>query len=107
MKLDVRAAALAAGSIAALVYALCTGFCALVPEPTVVYLTTALVHFDVTGLHLQLTWESFVIGLLGAGVGTGVMAGATAWLYNRLARTVPQRAVPASQREVAAAGRAP
>ena len=42
MKLDVRAAALAAGSIAVLVYALCTAFCVLVPESTVVYVTTSL-----------------------------------------------------------------
>jgi hypothetical protein len=36
MKLDVRAAAVATGNMAVLVYALCTAFCILVPEPTVV-----------------------------------------------------------------------
>jgi hypothetical protein len=106
MKLDVRAAALAAGSIAALVYALCTAFCALVPEPTVVYLTTAFLHVDITGLYRQLTWGTFVIGLLGVGLGTGVVVGATAWLYNRLARTEVARSLPASQQDFAAAGRA-
>jgi hypothetical protein len=35
MKLDVRAAVVATGNIAALVYAFCTAFCILVPEPTV------------------------------------------------------------------------
>ena len=34
MKLDVRAAALAAGGIAALAYALCAVLCAVVPKST-------------------------------------------------------------------------
>lgn len=87
MKLDVRAAALAAGSIAALVYALCTAFCVLVPESTLVYVTTVFFHIDVTGLYRPITWGSFIASLLGWGLGTAVVAGATAWLYNRLART--------------------
>ena len=86
MKLDVRAAALAAGSIAALLYALCTAFCALVPESTLVSLTTPFLHIDITGLYRQVTWGTFVIGLLGYGLGTAIVAGMTAWLYNRLAR---------------------
>lgn len=107
MKLDVRSAALAVGSIAALVYVLCTVFCALVPVSTVVYLGTVLLHIDLTGLYRQVTWGSFVAGLLGYGLGTAVMAGATAWLYNRLARMEGQRSLSASQRDFAAAGRAP
>ncbi len=87
MKLDIRAAALAAGSIAALVYALCTAFSALVPEPIVVYLTTDFLHMDITGLYRQITWGTFVVGPLGAGLGTAAVASATAWLDNRLART--------------------
>ena len=87
MKLDVRAAALAAGSIAALVYALCSAFCALVPESTVVYATTSFLHIDITGLYRQITVEIVVFGFLGSGLGTAVVAGAMAWLYNRLART--------------------
>lgn len=107
MKLDVRAAAMAAGSIAALVYALCTAFCALVPESTVVYLTAIFLHIDITGLYRQITWGTFVAGLLGAGLGTAALAGATAWLYNRLARTEAERPASASQRDFAASGRAP
>ena len=87
MKLDVRAAAVAAGGIAALAYALCTAFCVLVPEPTVAYLTTVFLHIDVSGLYRQITWGNFIASLLGWGLGTAVLAGATAWLYNRLART--------------------
>jgi hypothetical protein len=87
MKLDVRAAAVAAGTIAALAYALCTAFCVLVPESTVAYLTTVFFHIDVTGLYRQITWGSFIASLLGWGLGTAIVAGATAWLYNRLVRT--------------------
>ncbi|MHB8863225.1 MAG: DUF5676 family membrane protein [Pirellulaceae bacterium] len=107
MKLDVRAAALAAGSIAALVYVLCTVFCALVPESTVVYLGTVFLRVDLTGLYRQVTWGSFVAGLLGYGLGPAVMAGAMAWLYNRLARMEDERSLSASERDFAAAGRAP
>ena len=106
MNLDVRAAALAAGSIAALVYALCTAFCALVPESTVVYLTTVFFQIDITGLYRPITWGIFFAGLLGYGVGTAVVAAATAWLYNRLARAEPARSSSASQRDYAATGTA-
>lgn len=105
MKLDVRAAALAAGSIAALAYALCTALCALVPEPTVVYLTTVFLHIDITGLYRQMTWGTFVIGLLGYGLGTAIVAGATAWLYNRLARTGAAGSQVVSREEFASTAR--
>ncbi len=108
MKLDVRAAALAAGSIAALVYALCTAFCVLVPDPTVDYVTTVFLHIDVAGLYRPITWGSFIVSLLGWGLGTAVVAAATAWLYNRLARTpVGETSTLVSQRDFAEAGRAP
>ena len=100
MKLDVRAAAVAAGSIAALVYVLCTAFCVLLPESTVVYVTTVFFHIDVTGLYRQITWGSFIVSLLGWGLGTAVVAGGMAWLYNRLARTpVGDTSTLASHRE--------
>ena len=86
MKLDVRAAALAAGGITALLYVLCTAFCVVVPESTVVYLTTVFLHIDIAGLYRQITWGTFVAGLLASGLGTAAVAGATAWLYNRLSR---------------------
>ena len=107
MRLDVRAAALAAGSIAALAYVLCTGFCAAAPEATVAYLGTAFFHVDLTGLYRQVTWGTFVVGLLGAGGGTGVVVGAMAWLYNRLAGVKAEKPLAENQREFAAAGRAP
>jgi len=108
MKFDVRAAALATGSIAALIYALCTAFCALVPEPTVVYVTTIFFHIDVAGLYRPITLENFIVSLLGWGLGTAVVAGAIAWLYNRLVRTPAREPKTlASERDFAEAGRTP
>ena len=107
MKLDVRAAALATRSIAALAYALCTAFCALLSESTVVYVSTVFLHVDLTGIYRQIDWGTFFAGLLGYGLGTGVVAGATAWLYNRLARTDAENAMSANQRDFAGAGRTP
>ena len=71
------------------------------------YLGTALFHVDLTGLYRQMTWGIFVSGLLGAGVGTGIMVGATAWLYNRLARTDAERPLSANQRDFVLAERTP
>lgn len=108
MKLDVRAAAVSAGSIAALVYTLCTAFCVSAPESTVVQLTTAFLHIDITGFYMQVTWGSFIVSLLGWGLGTAIMAGATAWLYNRMARTpFGETSTLAIQRDFAEAGRTP
>ncbi len=87
MKFDIRAVALAVGSITALVYTLCTVFCVLVPESTLVYVTTLLFHFDASGLYREVTWGSFIVSLLGWGLGMAFMAGATAWLYNLAAQT--------------------
>ncbi len=87
MRLDVRATALAVGSITVLIYTLCTVFCVLVPESTLVYVTTVLFHIDVSGLFRHITWGSFIVSLLCWGLGMAIVAGATAWLYNLTART--------------------
>ena len=87
MKLDVRAAALSAGGIAVLAYATCTAFFALVPEPTAAYVTAGVLHIDSTGLNRPMTLGTVAVGLLVWGLGTAVAAGATAWLYNRVAPT--------------------
>ena len=105
MKLDVRAAALAAGSIAALVYALCSAFCALVPESTVVNFTTDFLHIDITGLYRQITWRILVVGLLGWTLGMAVVAGSMAWFYNRLARTKAEKSQVVRRENLVSTGR--
>jgi hypothetical protein len=100
MKLDVRAAAMAAGIIAALVYAICSAFCVLVPESTVVKFTTDFLHIDVTGLYRQITWWILVVGLLGWGMGTAVVAGSMACLYNRLVQSKAEKSQVARQEDL-------
>ena len=106
MKLDVRAASLAAGGVAALVYALCAAFCIVVPRPTVLYMAEAFLHMDVSSLYKPIGWDTFLVGLFACTVYVGLMVGAMAWLYNRLARTDPQTSLSVSQRDFAEAGRA-
>lgn len=72
MKFDVRAAAVAAGSIADLAYALCAAFYALVPEPTAVYVTAGVLHINSTGLERQMALGTVVVGLLVLGPRSGV-----------------------------------
>jgi hypothetical protein len=107
MKLDVRAAAVAAGVVAALAYAICTAFCALLPESTVADLVVVFLHVDLSGLYRQISWGSFVAGLLGSGLGTAVVAGAAAWLYNRLARTDAEGSLLTNQKGFAGTRRTP
>lgn len=107
MRLDVRAAAAAAGVVAALAYALCTAFCAVVPESTVADLVVVFLHIDLTGLYRQISWWTFGAGLLGSGLGTAIVAGAMAWLYNRLARAEVQGSLLANQKGFAGTGRTP
>ena len=87
MKLHVRAVAEAAGCISALVYALCTAFCVLVPESTVADVTSIFLHIDLTGLYRHISLGSFIASLLGWSLASAVVTGAMAWLYNRFTLT--------------------
>jgi hypothetical protein len=86
MKLDVRAAALAAGIVAALLYAICTALCAVLPDSAIASLGLPFLRIDLMTIYRPIGWMGFVIGLLEWGLGTAVTAGLAAWLYNRLAR---------------------
>lgn len=85
MKLDIRAAAVAAGIVSAAVYAVCAFFVAVAPKATM-DIFGCLFHLDLSGIARSITWGSFVAGLLATGLGTALLAGVTAWLYNRLVR---------------------
>lgn len=61
------------------------------PEATAVYVTAGVLHIDSTGLNRQLTSGTVVVGLLVWGLGTAITAGATAWLYNRVASSGKER----------------
>ena len=85
MKLDTRAFAIATAVIIAVAYAICAFLVALAPEATRAFFGY-LFHIDLTGLSRAITWESFFAGIIGSFVGTGIVAVAVSWLYNRLTR---------------------
>jgi hypothetical protein len=85
MKLDTRAFATASAVIAAVLFVICALFVALAPRETTA-VAGYLIHVNVSGMTRSLTWGSFIGGLVGWTVGTGVVGAALAWVYNRLVR---------------------
>lgn len=85
MKLDIRALALAGGTVAAVLFTLCTLFVALAPEATI-WATEHLIHVAVSSPP-TITWSGALAGLLFWFVGTAAVAAALAASYNRWART--------------------
>lgn len=85
MKLDVRALALASGTVAAALFALCALFVALAPEATV-WATRELFHVSVSSPP-TITWGGFLAGLVFWFFGTAAAAAALASLFNRWARS--------------------
>ena len=85
MKLDIRAFALAVGAVTAVVFTICAFFVAVAPEATRAFFSY-LFHIDLTGMASTISWGSYFAGLLGTGLGMAFLAGAVAWIYNRLAQ---------------------
>jgi hypothetical protein len=85
MKLDIRAFAIASAIVAAILFVVCAFFVAIAPKETTA-VAGHLIHADLSGIMRSLTWGNFFGGLVGWTFGTAIVAGATAWLYNRLAR---------------------
>lgn len=79
---DSRAFGLAAGTTAAGLSALCALFLALAPDATRRMLGL-LVHSDLSGLAIILTWSGVLLGILSWGLGIGLVFAAAAGLYNR------------------------
>ena len=101
MRLDTRAFALAAGTVAAGLFTLCALFVAVVPESTTAAVAGALVHLDLSGMQRTLTWGSFAFGLIGWTLGVALVFAAVARLYNRLAHEAIGAARPTSERVAA------
>ena len=85
MKMDTRAFAIATAVTAAVLFLICAFFVAVLPKETTNF-AGYLVHADLSGISRSLTWGNFFGGLACWTVGAGVVAGALAWLYNRIAR---------------------
>ncbi len=83
MQLNIRAFALAVGSITAAAFTICAFFVAVAPEATAAFIGY-LLHINLSGLTRAISWGSFFAGLLGVGIGMALWTGAVAWIYNRL-----------------------
>lgn len=83
MKLNPRAFALAGGSTAAALFVICAAAVAVAPEKTTAF-AGFLIHTDLSGFVRTLTWGSFFGGLASWALGTGLIFGLVAWMYNRL-----------------------
>ena len=93
MELDSRAFGLAAGSLAAALFALCALAVAVAPEWTTAF-AGSLIHLDVSGMARTITWGNFFGGLLCWTLGTGLIFAGVAGLYNRFLGRLPAN-VPA------------
>lgn len=101
MKLDVRAFAIAAAVIAAVLDAICAFFVAVAPDiPTAFF--GYLIHSDLSVIPRSLTWGSYFVGLVEWALAAAIVAGAAAWLYNRLAGVEGVRDTRATETKLAA-----
>jgi membrane protein YqaA with SNARE-associated domain len=83
MRLDVRAFGTAAGIVAAVLFTICALAVAIFPGPTTA-LASYLIHLDLSGMSRTMTFGSFVGGLVIWSLGTAIVFGSAAAIYNRL-----------------------
>ena len=83
MRLDARAFGTAAGAVAAALFTICALAVALAPESTTA-LASYLIHMDLSGMARTMTFGRFVGGLVIWTLGTALVFGSVAAIYNRL-----------------------
>jgi hypothetical protein len=83
MKLNVWAFGVAIGIVIAVAFTICAFFVAIAPEATAEFIGY-LLHIDLSGLARPISWASYVAGVLGVGIWTGLWAAAVAKFYNLL-----------------------
>ncbi|MSR07252.1 MAG: hypothetical protein EXR93_09335 [Gemmatimonadetes bacterium] len=83
MQLDARGFGIAAGTTAAALSAVCWAVIAVAPRAAT-QLFGMMIHVDLGNLLRAATVPSFVVGVVCWGVGTGLVFGFGAWVYNRM-----------------------
>jgi hypothetical protein len=83
MRLDTRYFAVAAGTAAAIAFALCALAVAVAPTQTTAFLGY-ITHTDLAGVSRPLGWDGFLVGLVAWWVIVAGVFGIAAWVYNRL-----------------------
>jgi hypothetical protein len=82
MKLSARSLFLATAVTTGILYLICILFVILVPQLTMAFFSSIL-HANLTGITLTVTWGNFIAGLLFWSIGIGLYAALLARLYNR------------------------
>jgi 2TM family of unknown function (DUF5676) len=81
MKLKVSAFGLAVASAVTASFTVCSFFVAVAPEATAEWIGY-LLHINLTGLSLSISWASYLAGVVALAVWTGLLAAAVAKIYN-------------------------
>lgn len=84
MKLDTLAIANATGVVTAVLFTLCALLLAVAPAAAYAGFSY-LFHAELAGIAYAMTWGVYLGGLIAWVAGMWLVAGALAWLYNRLA----------------------
>ena len=85
MALNVRAFAIAVGTVIALAFSVCAFFFAIAPEATAAFIGY-LLHINLSGLARRLSWSSYFVGVLAVGAWAGLWAAIAAGLYNFMSK---------------------
>lgn len=83
LRLNVRSLFIATVITTGIAYLICVLFLTVVPQATMAFFSYIL-HANLSGITLSLTWGSFIVGLLVWSVGTGLYAAFIARFYNKL-----------------------
>ena len=81
MKLYTWAFGLSVGVVVAAAFTICSFFVAIAPEATAEFIGY-LLHINLAGLTRSITWPSYLAGVLGLGIWTGLWAAIAAAIYN-------------------------
>jgi 2TM family of unknown function (DUF5676) len=81
MKLNVWGFGLAVVAVVATAFTICAFFVAVAPEATAEFIGY-LLHINLSGLSRPISWPSYIAGVFGVGLWTGLWAAAAAKLYN-------------------------
>jgi len=81
MKLNVWAFGVAIGIVITAAFTICAFFVAIAPQATTEFIGY-LLHINLTGLSRPISWPSYIAGVLGIALWTGLWAAAAAKLYN-------------------------
>jgi 2TM family of unknown function (DUF5676) len=87
MRFDARAFGTAAGIVAAVLFTICALAVAVAPDQSTA-LAGYLIHMNLSGMTRTVTLGSFVGGLIIWTLGTAIVFGSAAAIYNRLVARV-------------------